>query len=126
MRPLSDLLAEFKHNPRYGAAETKQLRSQYAGNPAMQQQLSVDDRYYQGKGMTAESPLAALGALLGSVPYDAAKLAYFNGPKPVKQGLAKLTDTLFPGEGFNDQTTSHPSLDQYRGLVSGMMDGWGR
>lgn len=115
------------YTPNQGPAATKQLRAEHAGNPRMQQQLAVDDRYHQGKGMTEASPLAALGALAGSVPYDAAKLAYFHGPQSVKQGLGKLTERLFPGEGFNDKTTARPSIDQYKGYVHGMAEaGYGK
>ena len=126
MRPLSDMLADLQYRPRQGAYETKQLRSQFAGNPAMQQQLAVDDRFHQGKDVMQQSPVAALSTLLSTVPYDAAKLAYFNGPKPVKQALGSLTERMFPGEGFNDKTTSRPDFNQYRGLLSGMLEGWGR
>jgi hypothetical protein len=124
MRNLADMLADLQYTPRHDVVETKRLRSQYAGNPQMQQELAVEDRYHQGKGMMQESPIAALGALLGSVPYDAAKLAYFKGPRPVKQVLGSLSERLFPGEGFNDQTTSRPDINQYRGLISGMLAGW--
>jgi hypothetical protein len=124
MQPLAELLAKF--TPQHDVVETKRLRAQYAGNPQMQQQLAVEDRYHQGKDMAQNSPVAALTALLGSVPYDAAKLAYFNGPRPVKQMLGSLTERLFPGEGFNDKTTSRPDINQYRGLISGMLDGWNK
>ena len=123
-QPLSALLSRF--SPQHDVVETKRLRAQYAGNPAMQQQLAVEDRYHQGKDMMQNSPLGALAALLGSIPYDAAKTAYFNGPRPVKQALGSLSERLFPGEGFNDQTTSRPDLNQYRGLISGMLDGWNK
>jgi len=124
MPNISNMLQRLLYTPQHGFDETKRLRAQYAGDPAMQQQLAVDDRYHQGVGMVQDSPVAALGALLGSVPYDAAKLAYFNGPKPVKRVLGDLTERLFPGEGFNDKTTSHPDINQYRGMISGMLQGW--
>lgn len=121
---ISDMLSEMSYAPRQGAAETKRLRAQNAGNPAMQQSLAVDDRFHQGEGMMRENPMGALASLLGSVPYDAAKMAYFNGPKPVKNFLGRLSERIFPGEGFNDETTSRPDLNQYRGMISGMMEGW--
>ena len=65
----------------------------------------------------------ALGQLIGSVPNDAAKLAYFHGPKPVRQGLEALTQKLFPGEAFNPRTTARPSLDAYRANIHGMAEG---
>lgn len=126
MRNLSEMLQSLMYTPQQGYAETKQLRQQYAGNPQMQQRLAVDDRYHQGEDMVRESPLGALGSLIGSVPYDAAKLAYFNGPKPVKDALGNLSAQLFPGEGFNDKTTSRPDINQYRGMISGMLRGWQR
>ena len=126
MRKLSELLGQMAYQPRYTYGEVKDLRARYAGNPAMQQQLAVEDRYHQGLGMAQQSPLVALGALLGSVPYDAAKMAYFNGPAPLKKALGSLSAQLFPGEGFNDQTTSRPDINQYRGMISGMLDGWRR
>ena len=96
---LSLRLQGLLHTPRQGYAETKRLREQvYAGHPVMQQRLAQDDRYWQGRGMAEASPLAGLAALAGSVPYDLAKLAYFNGPKPVREGLEALTAQLFPGE----------------------------
>lgn len=115
-------MAEF-YTPNQDLATTKRLRELHAGNPAMQQRLAVDDRYWQGRGMAEDSPVGALGALIGSVPYDAAKLAYFHGPEPVRNGLEKLTASLFPGEGFNPQTTSRPALAQYRGYLGGMAEG---
>lgn len=111
------------HTPEAGQARIKQLRQQHAGDAAMQQRLSVDDRYWQGREMARENPLAALGALMGSVPYDAAKLAYFNGPAPVRKGLEQLTERLFPGEGFNPKTTSRPSTAQYKAYTHGMTEG---
>lgn len=126
MPNLTDLLSQWMYTPQHNYEETKALRAKYAGNPAMQQQLAVDDRYNQGRAMMQDNPLAALGGLLGSVPYDAAKLAYFHGPQPVKDVLGKVSATVFPGEGFNDQTTSRPDLNQYRGLISGMLAGWNR
>jgi hypothetical protein len=124
MRPLADMLKDLQYAPQHDVLETKRLRAQNAGNPAMQQTLAVEDRYHQGKGMMQDSPIAALAALFGSIPYDAAKAAYFNGPRPVKQALGSLSERLFPGEGFNDQTTSRPDINQYRGMISGMLDAW--
>lgn len=126
MDSLQNMLARLAYTPNQGLQETKQLRAQYAGNPEMQRRLAVDDRFHQGKGMMQDSPAAALAALAGSVPYDIAKLAYFNGPAPVKKALGSLTEQMFPGEGFNDQTTSRPDLNQYRGMISGMLQGWRR
>lgn len=126
MDSLQNMLARLAYTPNQGLQETKQLRAQYAGNPEMQRRLAVDDRFHQGKGMMQDFPAAALAALAGSIPYDAAKLAYFNGPAPVKKALGSLTEQMFPGEGFNDQTTSRPDLNQYRGMISGMLQGWGR
>lgn len=121
---IADLLSQLSYAPRQGAGETKRLRQQHAGNPAMQQSLAVDDRFHQGQGMMQANPLGAVASLAGSVPYDLAKLAYFNGPKPVKNFMGNLSERLFPGEGFNDQTTSRPDFNQYRGMLSGMMEGW--
>lgn len=126
MDSLQNMLARLAYTPNQGLQETKQLRERYAGNPEMQRRLAVDDRFHQGKGIMQDSPAAALAALAGSIPYDAAKLAYFSGPAPVKKTLGSLTERMFPGEGFNDQTTSWPDLNQYRGMVSGMLQGWGR
>ena len=117
------MLQRMLYSPQQDYSQTKQLRSQYAGNQEMQQKLAVDDRYHQGNDMVQDSPLAALGALVGQVPYDAAKLAYFNGPKPVKNMLGNLSESIFPGEGFNDKTTSRPELSQYGGMLSGMLHG---
>lgn len=124
LNDLAGLLQRMTYTPQQGDTETKQLRAKYAGNPAMQQQLAIDDRFHTGKGMAQANPGGAMLALAGSVPYDMAKLAYFNGPKPVKQGLARLTERMFPGEGFNDQTTSRPDIRQYGGMLSGMLQGW--
>lgn len=122
--PLSGALQGLLHSPQRDLATTKRLREEvHPGNPAMQQALVPDDRYWQGRGMAEQSPLAGLGALLGSVPYDLSKLAYFHGPQPVRQGLEGLTAKLFPGEGFNPRTTSRPSLAGSLALIQGLVDG---
>lgn len=118
---LNELLRKLSYAPRQGEAETAQLRSQYAGNPQMQQRLALDNRYHMGRAM----PVASVGAAIGSVPYDLAKLAYFNGPQPVKQAMASMSERVFPGEGFNDRTTSRPDIRQYLALASGMAHGAG-
>lgn len=116
---INQLLQGLSYAPRQGQAETAQLRQQYAGNPQMQQRLALDDRFHQGRAM----PGMAIGAAIGSIPYDLAKLAYFNGPKPVKQAMASLSEQVFPGEGFNDRTTSRPDIRQYLALASGAKQG---
>ena len=121
---LPTLLQRMLYTPRQGLQETKALRAQNAGNQEAQQRLAVDDRFHQGRGMMEDSPVAALASLIGSVPYDAAKLAYFNGPRPVKRVLGNVSERMFPGEGFNDQTTSRPDIRQYQGMISGMLQGW--
>lgn len=126
MPDLSALLQQMLYQPQYDPATTKSLRGQFAGNPAMQQKLAIEDRYHQGEDLVQNSPLGAVGTLAATVPYDLAKLAYFNGPAPVKNVLGKVTAGLFPGEGFNDQTTSRPDIRQYGGLISGMLHGWQR
>lgn len=118
---LNELLRGLSYVPRQGEIETKELRAQYAGNPEMQQRLALDDRYHQGRTM----PGSAVGAAIASVPYDLAKLAYFHGPKPVKQALGNLTERILPGEGFNDRTTSRPDIRQYFALGSGAIQGVG-
>ncbi len=124
MDTLSQMLKRLAYTPQHGEQETKELRARYAGNPEMQRRLAVDDRFHQGKGMMQDSPTAALASLAGSIPYDLAKLVYFNGPRPVKNVLGNLTERMFPNEGFNDKTTSRPDLNQYRGMISGMIQGW--
>jgi hypothetical protein len=118
---LNQMLRGLSYAPRQGELETKQLRQQYAGNPEMQQRLALDDRFHQGRTM----PSGALGAAIGSVPYDLAKLAYFHGPKPVKEAMGSLSERVFPGEGFNDRTTSRPDIRQYLALASGARQGVG-
>jgi hypothetical protein len=118
---LNQLLQGLSYTPRQGEVETKQLRQQYAGDPQMQQRLALDDRFHQGRTM----PSRALGAAIASVPYDLAKLAYFHGPKPVKEALGSLSEQVLPGEGFNDRTTSRPDIRQYLALASGARQGVG-
>ena len=116
-------LEAFHYTPKIGAADVKALRQRFAGNQEMQQRLAVADRYHQGKGMAEESLAGALASLAGSVPYDAAKVAYFNGPAPVKKLLGNISERLFPGEGFNDQTTSRPDVRQYVAMQNGIAEG---
>ena len=117
--PLAGLL----YTPRHDFAQTKTLRDQYAGDPAMQQSLAQDDRYWTGRGMAQDAPALGMLALAGSLPYDMAKLAYFHGPKPVRRALESLTAAMFPGEGFNTRTTSRPSLAATLALMQGVADG---
>lgn len=126
MPNLSDLLQGLLYTPQHDYETTKALRARYAGNPAMQQRLAVDDRYNQGLVTAQDGIVPALGTLVGAVPYDLAKLAYFHGPQPVKDVLGRVSADLFPGEGFNDRTTSRPDIRQYQGLLSGMLAGWNR
>lgn len=127
-----------KFIPRQGLEETRQLRQQHAGNPAMQQQLVQDDRYWQGQAAGSASLATALGELTLSLPYDALKQLYFRPetatsmlPLPLqkpasvslRQGLEALTRRMLPGEGFNMQTTSRPSLESYGAYLSGALDG---
>lgn len=116
-------LEAFHYTPRLGPGEVKRLREQNPGNRGLQQELAVADRYHLGKGMASDNPVAALAALVGQVPYDVAKLAYFNGPAPVKQALGKISERLFPGEGFNDKTTARPDIRQYQAMQNGIMEG---
>lgn len=111
------------YTPQQSAGRTKQLRQQHAGDPAMQERLMADDRYWQGKGMMEASPLAALATFGGSVPYDAAKLAYFNSPRPVQKVIERGTEALFPGEGFNLQTTARPTRRGTGAYLQGMAEG---
>ena len=116
-------LEAFHYTPKIGAADVKALRQRFAGNQEMQQRLAVADRYHQGKGMAEDNPVAALASMIGSVPYDAAKVGYFNGPAPVKKLLGNISERLFPGEGFNDRTTSRPDLRQYVAMQHGIAEG---
>lgn len=111
------------YTPNHSLAETKRLRERHAGDPTMQQRLMVDDRYWQGREMTREAPLAAGAAFAGSIPYDLAKLAYFNSPRAVQKPIEKVTEALFPGEGFNQQTTARPSRRGTGAYLHGAAEG---
>lgn len=124
MPNVSSQLQGLLYAPTHGAGEVKRLREQvYAGNPAMQQALVRDDRYWHGRDVASQSPVAGAATLAASVPYDLMKAAYFHGPRPVRQGLEALTARLFPGEGFNMQTTSRPSWGATGALLQGIAEG---
>ena len=116
-------LQDLFYTPEHSYTDTKRLRALHAGDPVMQQRLVRDDRYWTGHDAAAQAPIYGSLALLSSIPYDAAKLAYFHGPEPVKRALASITARMFPGEGFNDSTTSRPSAAGSLALLQGVIDG---
>ena len=90
----------------------------------LRQMAAESNRYYVGKDIAERSPMAIPGLYIGQVLQDVAKLGYFHGPKPLKSLTQKLSALAYgEDDQFNDQTTPHPALDQYRALHEGVKRG---
>lgn len=120
---MSDLFKGLLFTPSVPMEEVKSARAKAAGDLPAQQRLVQDDRYWHGRDAMQNMPIGAAAGLVASIPYDLMKLGYFHGPKPLSQGLARLSDRMFPDEGFNQETTSRPSVKALGAYAQGMIDG---
>ena len=105
--------------------EQDEARNRSGFGGGLKQLAAEADRYYIGSDIARDAPQAIPGLYIGQALQDVAKLGYFHGPKPIKKLSQKLSALAFgPDEQFNDQTTSRPSLGQYRGLHEGVKHGF--